>query len=356
MKYYEAATILLAATSPPNATNSSNTTHTIPHPAPPHPAPMITTTRDAVLMSPPVPVPVPPEEEEVIAPAEPIATTSKTNYLEVGALRFSNSETGNGNGVPPATSTGSSKSVRSGKGSYYYQQSASTNNSTNSTGTNTTTTTPGKGKMNMPGKSDKGMMNMGMDMGMAMDMNMNNMMMVATRPPTPPRNATSAPTMAPTLRPGNNTNTTNVTNPVVQIDLSKVAARFRPAFVQAQAKWSSVVTKHLSNVTVSNEIRAASTCKNLPNFFDTVYICGNVSAIDGPGSILGQAGPEFVRTGTPVLPAIGSMQFDEADVNDLMAEGSFGGVVVSHITQIKEAIIRVINQRFYTILLFLAYA
>jgi leishmanolysin len=53
-----------------------------------------------------------------------------------------------------------------------------------------------------------------------------------------------------------------------------------------------------------------------------------IDSIDGPGKILGQAGPCFVRQQSH-LPVVGVMQFDSADVATLIAGGSFG-LVIEH--------------------------
>jgi hypothetical protein len=65
--------------------------------------------------------------------------------------------------------------------------------------------------------------------------------------------------------------------------------------------------------------------------FETVHdivIFAIIDSIDGPGKILGQAGPCFVRNDTN-LPIVGVMQFDSADVANLIAAGMFG-LVVQH--------------------------
>src|SRR5690606_12711586 len=49
--------------------------------------------------------------------------------------------------------------------------------------------------------------------------------------------------------------------------------------------------------------------------------------IDGPGGILGQAGPTVVRTGS-FLPARGIMQFDAADLAHLEATGQLMDVIL----------------------------
>jgi hypothetical protein len=58
-----------------------------------------------------------------------------------------------------------------------------------------------------------------------------------------------------------------------------------------------------------------------------IVIFAQVTAIDGVGGILGSAGPCIERTGT-FLPIVGSMQFDSADMNAMVANGLLNKVVL----------------------------
>ena len=79
------------------------------------------------------------------------------------------------------------------------------------------------------------------------------------------------------------------------------------------------------NVDVSRCGGAAGTLLN--ETVDDVIIYADVSNLDGPGKILGRAGPCYVRT-TSLLPLIGFMQFDAADVAGMIASGRFESVVM----------------------------
>ena len=61
-------------------------------------------------------------------------------------------------------------------------------------------------------------------------------------------------------------------------------------------------------------------------FVDDVVITASAVAIDGVGGILGQAGPRSLRTGS-LLPALGNMQFDSADLANMEANGSLLNVI-----------------------------
>lgn len=63
------------------------------------------------------------------------------------------------------------------------------------------------------------------------------------------------------------------------------------------------------------------------NFYDDLVITADLDPIDGTGGILGQAGPTLVRTDS-LLPALGSMTFDEADAAYYYSLGLFDDIVL----------------------------
>ena len=58
-----------------------------------------------------------------------------------------------------------------------------------------------------------------------------------------------------------------------------------------------------------------------------IVLFAEVAPIDGPGSILGSAGPCVLRSGT-LLPGVGVMDFDSADMASMVANGTLNGVVL----------------------------
>jgi hypothetical protein len=105
--------------------------------------------------------------------------------------------------------------------------------------------------------------------------------------------------------------------------------QYRQAFVNAGARWSSVIVGNLEEVTITEAIRDDTACLNLPDVVNDVFICAKIEDVDGAGGVLGFAGPEWLRDTGTQLPFIGTMTFDSTDVDALIAEGSFEGVVVS---------------------------
>jgi hypothetical protein len=100
------------------------------------------------------------------------------------------------------------------------------------------------------------------------------------------------------------------------------------AFRNARNRLEQVIVGDLANVPAN---RPAGECLNnqpaINETIDDLLIFAEVAAIDGPGMILGQAGPCIVRA-TGNLPAIGVMQFDVADLTNLENQGLLQFVIL----------------------------
>ena len=88
----------------------------------------------------------------------------------------------------------------------------------------------------------------------------------------------------------------------------------KDAFKQAALRWTSVITGDLPAFKVGNDV------------IDDILIEAQGANIDGPGKILGQAGPTRVRPGT-FLPAKGKMVFDSADLAQMQKKGTLVDVI-----------------------------
>jgi hypothetical protein len=89
------------------------------------------------------------------------------------------------------------------------------------------------------------------------------------------------------------------------------------AFAQAEVRWEGLITGDLPDVPVN---AAAGTCGGgspaLSETVDDLLILANLSPIDGPGAVLGSAGPCFIRV-PGFLPIVGQMRFDTDDLEFL---------------------------------------
>ena len=93
----------------------------------------------------------------------------------------------------------------------------------------------------------------------------------------------------------------------------------KAAFKKAADRWATVIVGDLPSVMVDGEV------------IDDVVIMAQGSAIDGPGKILGQAGPTHIRPANAgkaaFLPAKGVMAFDTADLKAMETKGTLNDVI-----------------------------
>jgi Leishmanolysin len=91
------------------------------------------------------------------------------------------------------------------------------------------------------------------------------------------------------------------------------------AFKAAAKRWTKVIVGDVPTVMVSGEA------------IDDLLIVAQGADIDGPGKILGQAGPTHLRPASAgasaFLPAKGLMSFDTADLAQMQADGTLVDVI-----------------------------
>lgn len=96
------------------------------------------------------------------------------------------------------------------------------------------------------------------------------------------------------------------------------------AFESARTKWQAVVTGELSSFVLNNNSQCGAT---LNETVDDLLILVELDSIDGPGQVLGSAGPCLIR-GSNNLTIVGQMTFDTADVAARINDGSFTDIVL----------------------------
>jgi len=103
----------------------------------------------------------------------------------------------------------------------------------------------------------------------------------------------------------------------------------RAFFETAAARWEGIITGDVPNTTGTIPARSCGNSFKTPSFngdIDDVLIDVLLQPIDGPGAILGAAGPCLVRN-EDFLTVYGLMFFDSADLDFLAQFGIFDEVV-----------------------------
>ena len=100
------------------------------------------------------------------------------------------------------------------------------------------------------------------------------------------------------------------------------------AFADAVTRIRSLIVGPQEGVLFSNF--NANGCVSGLTLNETIpglVIFATIELIDGPGGVLGSAGPCYVRQSNQ-LTAVGRMRFDSADLNNMVANGSIGSVIL----------------------------
>jgi len=107
--------------------------------------------------------------------------------------------------------------------------------------------------------------------------------------------------------------------------LTSVTAGQRAAFESAVSRWRRVITGDLGNEIVQT---TANSCVPAINAeIDDVRIYVKIENIDGPGNVLGSAGPCFIRD-VSLLTVVGAMRFDSSDLTMLEGNGRLTDVIL----------------------------
>lgn len=120
--------------------------------------------------------------------------------------------------------------------------------------------------------------------------------------------------------------------------LGEVSPEHREIFDDAAERWESILIQGLPEIDFSETHYEANQCVDgQPAITDTitdVRIYAAIRPIDGNGQILAQAGPCALRE-RGLLPVLGVMEFDEADIPLLEAEpGGLEGVILHEMAHV----------------------
>jgi hypothetical protein len=105
----------------------------------------------------------------------------------------------------------------------------------------------------------------------------------------------------------------------------------RKAVAMAQARWENLIIGDLENVRITAAGgRCGSESPAVDDVIDDVMIFITLKPIDGPGRVLGSAGPCFIRNANG-LPVLGAMRLDSEDLAEIEAEGLLEAVILHEI-------------------------
>lgn len=97
---------------------------------------------------------------------------------------------------------------------------------------------------------------------------------------------------------------------------NNVTAEQQAVFVDAANRWASIISADLSNIDLGPDpVEINPDAAAITGVIDDILIDASFTDIDGPGSILGRAGPQFIRTSGDDAPLTiyGIMEFDVAE-------------------------------------------
>ncbi|HSJ26124.1 MAG TPA: leishmanolysin-related zinc metalloendopeptidase [Longimicrobiales bacterium] len=111
-----------------------------------------------------------------------------------------------------------------------------------------------------------------------------------------------------------------------------VSPGIRASFERSRARWQQIITGNLPEfpLTGSNQVAANSCGINHPAVNETVddiLIFVEVVSIDGPGKVLGSAGPCLIRGGNG-LPILGVIKLDLDDLEPMAGNGTLDDVIL----------------------------
>jgi hypothetical protein len=106
----------------------------------------------------------------------------------------------------------------------------------------------------------------------------------------------------------------------------------RAAFDAAAARWMQLILAGGPPYPIKPE-EVSPACGNVSGTIDGVVIIAQLGPIDGPGRILGSAGPCVLRD-DGFLPVTGFMQFDTADLNTLEQDGRLNAVILHEMAHV----------------------
>ncbi len=117
--------------------------------------------------------------------------------------------------------------------------------------------------------------------------------------------------------------------------LGDVTPGQRAAFETAVARWRAVITGDLPSATITAAVGVTAGACGIPHpavveTIEDLVIFVHLTPLDGPGKLLGRAGPCVHRTQAPFanVPILGTMQFDSDDLAVMESGGTLTPVIM----------------------------
>jgi len=108
-------------------------------------------------------------------------------------------------------------------------------------------------------------------------------------------------------------------------------AATQAAMTAAVARWQQIIYRPITPIAINTDTGlCAPATPAISQTVSNLLILATFDSIDGPGKVLGQAGPCLVRSNGPSngLTAVGVMEFDTADVANLIASSQLNEVML----------------------------
>jgi hypothetical protein len=108
----------------------------------------------------------------------------------------------------------------------------------------------------------------------------------------------------------------------------------RQAFANAEARWESLINGDLEDIQLSSSPGDCGPGSPAINEnIDDLLILVTLDSIDGPGNVLGSAGPCFIRN-TNSLSVLGTMVFDTTDLQDVQSAGLLNALILHEMAHV----------------------
>ena len=125
---------------------------------------------------------------------------------------------------------------------------------------------------------------------------------------------------------------------VTTFEVSGVPASMRPHLTAAVARWQQVITGDLGGLQIPRSFFSSTFCGGFGELVngtsvDDILVMIDISPIDGPGKILGQAAPCGLRN-TSRLPFVGILTLDTDDLTPLVGTQNLTDIIFHEIGHI----------------------